>query len=299
MRFIRSWRAMIFSLILTGSVLASPGTQARAAVAPSCTADRPTSLGGALYGYGGQFNNWTINALVGIDLIDANGNRVNPDGSPHPANGYPALDFVNPNLAQPGMAGGGERTWGSNSGDGPLCVSSSVKTVFLETYPKSPGGTTDKTYFGGSQHHGWVVSPGVANSYTLRLLTNDEYGGNTGGVNGYITQGGHKVNVGTTAGTKSVTIRAWSHEGSCGVFGFSASADVFGPSGSLDADYYRVDHLAGGQCRAATQTYDLHVSICTWVTQSNGTLACTGSTTQVRAVNITDGDVLGAVNFSF
>lgn len=287
--------------VITGSAVgAGHASAAPMLVAPGCTASEPTSIGGDFYGYGGQFNNWTVNAMVGIDLVDASGTRVNPDGSVYQGSSYPALDFVNPTLAEPGTPTGGERTWGRNGGDGPLCVSTKIATAWLEVYPKSSDGSTDKTYFGGSQHHAWAITPGQANSYTLRLPTNNAHGGNTGGVNGYITEGGHKVLLGNTAGTKRVTVRAWSNEGSCGVFGFSASADVFGPSASLDADYYRMDNLAGGQCGAASQAYRLIVSICTWVTQPGGSLACTSDApSQTRTIPITNGTVLGAVNYAF
>jgi hypothetical protein len=294
-----SW-VIATNMAVLGFTAAAAPAAAAGTVAPGCTSDRPTSIGGAIYGYGGQFNNWTINAMVGIDLTDANGVKVNPDGSRYTGKSYPALDYVNPNLAQPGEASGGERTWGRSGGDGPLCLSSNVKTVWLETYPKSTDGTTDKTYFGGDQFHGWSVTPGAANSYSLRLPTNDAHGGNTGGVNGYITQGGHKVNVGTTAGTKKVTIRAWSNQGSCGVFGFSAAADAFGPSGSLDADYYRMDNLAGGQCGAASEAYRLIVSICTLTAPPTGALVCQlDAPAQTKTIAIADGRILGAVNFSF
>jgi hypothetical protein len=282
-------------LALACGVAPAMTAPAHAAVAAGCTADRPTSIGGTIAAWGGKYDNWTVNAGVGIDLVDANGKSVNPDGTVNTRGTYGAVDWVNPTLAVPGQATGGERTWGLSGSTGALCVASNVQRVYLEVYPKRPGGITDKTYMGGSQHHAWMLTVGAINTYALRLPVNTS----TGGYNGYITDHGHKLNLGKQAGQQRLTVRTWSNEGTCGVFGFSAAADQLGPSASRDADYYAVDHLAGGQCGAASQTYRSIVSLCTWTAQSSGALTCEGNRTITKTVRITAGQRVGAVDFAF
>lgn len=258
--------AVTVALVL--SALASvPAGAAAAAVAPGCTTSRPTSIGGSIYGYGGSYNNWSVNALVGMDLTNSSNQKVDIDGRVITTATYSYVDGVNPTLAQPGAPSGYDRTFGENGSTKALCVSSKVVNAFFEVYPKDPGGKTNKTYYGEAADQWDPVTPGATNSFVLRLPTGHDYGGNTGDVNGYVTYQGHKVD------PARLTFRAWpnDHGTACGVQGFTASADSVGYSGSLDATYYDIRFLAGGQCYAASQSYRVYV-YCAAVCGSTGSV---------------------------
>jgi len=251
-------RAFTVASLAVTSVLIANGWLAAAAgatVAPGCTASRPTAIGGAIYGYGGSYNSWSVDALVGMDFANSSGQKVDIDGNVITAAGYSYVDNVNPTLGQPGAPSGYDRTFGTNGSAGNLCVSSSIVTAFFEVYPKDTTGRTDKTYYGEAADQWDAVTPGGTNAFTLRIPTGHDYGGNTGDVNGYVTYQGHKVD------PSKLTFRAWpnDHGSACGVQGFSASADAVGYSGSLDATYYDIRFLAGGQCGAASQSYRVYV----------------------------------------
>lgn len=257
---------------VVAALTAVPATPAHAA--PGCYAGRPTALTGAIYGYGGSYNNWSVQVLIGIDLSNAQGKKVRPDGTLMvDSNGnnlpiYSHIDYVNPDLGQPGAPSGFDRTWGENGTTSPLCVSSVVTEVFLEVAPKdnsSGSWVTDKTYYGYAVDQHQPVVAEATNTFNLRIPTGDPYGGNTGDINGYITYQGHKVNPDYID-----PIRVWPKQlgSACGVQGGSQGADDLGYSGSLDATYYNIRFLAAGQCGGANQAYRLQV---TCVTVCGGT----------------------------
>ena len=236
------------------------------AIAPGCTAAQPTSVGGPIYAHTGQYDHYLVQAQVGIDLVNAAGQKVKADGtvitpSNPGAGGYSAIDKVNPTLGQPGAPDGtpgAETSWGADGTTAPLCVSNLVKQAWIETYPKNGNNVTDKTYYGESMDHGMQLTSSVANTIAVRIPTRNDYGGNTGDINGYITKNGHVVD-----NSSINAIRVWSTDGgaACGTQGFSASADQLGPSGTQDATYYRVEAMAGGQCHAPYQTYRVRVTV--------------------------------------
>lgn len=255
------WRALTIGSLAAAVAVGLPAPAAHA-YAPGCNATYPTAIGGPIYGYGGTYNNWSVRVQVGIDLANSAGQKVDVDGTviTDPTRGYSAIDWVNPTLTQPGAASGYERQWGKDASNDYLCVSSKVVTAFFEIYPKSTNPAngqyvTDKTYYGMSIEQHNPVTAGATNTYTLRIPTADAYGGNTGDLNGYITYQGQRVD------PASLTFRVWPNQTgpTCGVQGGAFSADELAYSQSLNATYYNVKHLAGGQCGAASQSYDLEV----------------------------------------
>lgn len=215
------------------------------AVAPGCTSDRPTRIGGAIYGYP---DNYAVNALIGLDL-KSNGVTVNPDGQQRTTAGYGYVEVVNPNLPATGSTTG-DKDWGT-------CVAANVDQVFIEVYPRNENAVTDRSRYGGASHYRQPITSGAGNEILLRLPVRYEVGYNvTGFVNGYITYNGHRVDP-----TKITRVRAFSFGSGpdCGVEGFQANADELSYSGSLDATYYRLGVLAGGRCGAATQPYQITI----------------------------------------
>ena len=223
---------------------------ASAAVASGCSASRPTSIGGAFTAYGGRFEGWTVDAVVGMDFLNSAGQRVNIDGGA-PGAGYSIMTYLNRGMAEPGKATDGRRHWGDPNVDRPLCISSKITTVYLEVYPHNSKDQTSKIYFGGSSDQNRKIRVGQTNTYDLRLPTNYQYGGNTGNINGYVSYKGRPISA------SNLVFRAWSHDAGtvCGVQGFSASAEQIHTSGDGKSTYYVIPNLAGGQCGQSSQLY--------------------------------------------
>jgi hypothetical protein len=241
------------------------------AVAPGCTAARPTFIGGPIYGYP---DNRSLNALIGLDLQDSSNRKVNLDGAPISTAGYSVVDRVNPGIPPEGSDDTTlDRTWG-------FCASAKVTEGFFEIYPKNQQGVTTKTRYGAAAHYRQPIVAGTAYSILLRLpLTWEAGGGNTGLVNGYITYQGHRVP------PENITrVRAFTQASGpeCGVEGFSASADALAYSQSLDATYYRIAYLAGGRCGATGQRYTLHFDCTTFCGATKRTVT--------REVDISQGE---------
>jgi len=267
--------ALVCAAVATMLVSVSgPLAPAASAVVPGCDGAHPTRIGGGLYGYP---DNRALNALIGVDAKNASGQKVNRDGTVITTPGYSWVVHVNPQLPPEGSTDpGARRDWND-----PVlqCVSSAVRQVFLEVYPREPptGGATNLARYGEAAHYRQPITPNADNQIVLRLPVRDEQGGNTGYVNGYITANGGPV----ANPTSNLRIRAFPTGSGpqCGVEGFAASAEALGTSGSGTATYYRTPPLAGGRCGAATQEYSLQV---TWL-QPNP------DQRQKRLVNIADG----------
>lgn len=258
----------VAGLLLVGVFALINASTASAAVAPTCTSTQPTRLGGQLFGYP---DNRALDALVGVQTVDAGGNTVTLTGVPH-APGYTWIKQVNAMLSAEGSATTGTKAWGG------FCMSSKITEVFIEIYPKGPDGVTDKSRYGEAAHYYQPISVGADNEIGLRLPLRHELGGNTGYVNGYLTHAGHRIDPALIS-----RVRAFTHGRGpdCGVEGFAASPDSLGFSASLDATYYRIDALAGGRCGAASQTYTIYLDC---KCGPNGTVI-----TQSRVVDIVTG----------
>lgn len=229
------------------------------AIAPGCDSAHPTFVGGAIYGSDGR----SLNALIGVDHVDSNGVKINADGTPV-TGVYSWTRGINPGFPPEGKADQtGTRTWGR-------CITAKVREIFVEIYPKDPTGTTNHSRYGGAAHYRQAVTIGANNSILLRLPVTYEAGdGNTGSVNGYITYYGHQVP------TQYITrVRAFTTGSGpdCGIEGFKPSATALGPSGSLDATYYRISYLAAGRCGASSQRYSLYIDCSTFCGSTTRTL---------------------------
>ena len=278
---------------LVAALTAGLPAQPAVAMSPYCTdPNRPTAIGGPIYGFGGNYNNWSIQAQVGMDLSGDDLKKRTVSGgyltTTNDATGsnlatYSHSDYVNRGLGQPGAASGYERTWGLEGSTGYLCVHSSITKAFFEIYPKINDANgdqiTDKRYYGQSVEQHYTITPGATNTITLRLPTGDPYGGNTGDLNGYITYQGHRVDPAALT-----SFRVWPNDigPTCGVQGGAFSASTVAYSNSLDATYYNITYLAGGQCGATSQSYDLTVKCVNVCGAASVTKA-------VRGINIADG----------
>jgi hypothetical protein len=236
------------ALGLAGAVVLSGPVAPIARAAPGCPASQPTFVGGRIEGHTDRH---AVNAFIGVNHKDSAGRRVDVNGRPCDQGGscgpgYAWTEAVNPSLSPGGSTSPtADRSWGR-------CVGRGVALVTVEIYPKSPSGVTDKSRYGSAAHFNQRVTAGGTNSILLRLpVTYAAAGGNTGAVNGYLRW------YGTAVPPRYVTrMRAFpvTNGPVCGVEGFSASADVLA-TGASGATYYRLDHLAAGQCGAPRQRY--------------------------------------------
>ena len=289
-------RAALVLALTTSVAVAAPLPSASAAVAPGCTASRPTAMTGQLHGYGGTYDGYLVNAQVRLDLKNAAKQKVNIDGDVTAAS-YSYSDHVNPTLAEPGATSGYDRNWGAQGSGVVLCVAASIVEAYIEVYPQdldAPGGTTSKRFYGEAAAQYLPITAGVTNTYNLRIPTAHKYGGNAGEVTGIVTYNGQAVTPyhSDANGTQqeNIRFRAWSndHGTECGVHGFSADADVRNADGT-----YKITELAGGQCGAVHQNYRIY-AYCEYA-PACGTK---GRTLQDTSVNVGSGEDV-VVNFRF
>ena len=235
---------------LVGTVLVAAPAQA---VAPGCTTSRPTSLGGPIYGVDDR----SLNALVGIDLLDAQGKRVDRDGRLISTPGYHYRERINPTIPAEGSTEAGlTRSWGDPATSGAFCVSSRVARVYLEVYPQNDArySATTKTRYASAAHHAQQLRAGTKHDVLLRLPLVRSLGGQVGYVAGYVTYRGAAVN------PANLVVRVFprSAGSACGIEGFSAAPDQAFVTGARTR--YVSDHIAGGRCGAASQTYDVRIT---------------------------------------
>jgi hypothetical protein len=264
--------------------ISGPMAPAALAVVPGCDSAHPTRIGGGLYGYP---DTRALNALIGVEAFNFNGQQVDRNGALLNTDSYSWIVHVNPALPPEGSTDPhARRDWNDPAQQ---CVSANVRQVFIEVYPRRPpnGFPTDFTRFGEAAHYGQPITPNADNQILLRLPVRDEQGGNTGYVNGYITANGGPVPDPTNPNT-GLRIRAFTLGSGpqCGVEGLAASAEQLATSSSGTATFYRSPPLAAGRCGAATQTYSLQV---TWLR--------TGQI-QKRHIDIADGRGI-RVDFAF
>lgn len=277
-------RRVLLTVLAATSLLAPLAPTPAQAAAPGCTAARPTSIGGAIYGYP---DNRSVNVLIGIDLQDANRRKVDRDGAVSSSGTYLYRERINAGISADGSDDKSlTRTWGDPSTTGVFCLSSKVKYVYLEVYPQNSSNVTTKTRYGAAAHHAQVLTAGARHDIALRTpLRRDLPGGITGYLNGYLSYQGKAIEPSQITRMRAFPRRAGSE---CGIEGFSANVDQLTKSSSRSATYYRLDHLAGGRCGQATQLYNIHMD-CT----------CGGvKRTVVKIVEIASGKGTG-LNVSF
>lgn len=280
-------RRLLMTLAAASSmVLPLAVTSPAIAAAPGCTSARPSSIGGAVYGYPDLRS---LNVLIGIDLQDINRKKVDRDGNLSTSPTYLYREKINPDIPPEGSDNRSlTRTWGDPSTTGVFCLSAKVKYAYLEMYPQnvSKFPVTTKTRYGSAAHHAQVLTAGARHDITLRLpLRRDFPGGITGYLNGYLSYQGQAIDPTQITRMRAFPRRAGAE---CGIEGFSANVDAIAKSTSRAATYYRLDHLAGGRCGQPTQLYNIHMD-CT----------CGGvKRTVVKIVEIASGKGTG-LNVSF
>jgi hypothetical protein len=244
-----------------------------------CTAARPTSIGGNVEGYPDKFS---INAVIGVHLLDAQNRSVDGGGTLcsvaagncNGASNYAYFIRANPTLSPLGLpadTAGTTRRWSR-------CVSTSVKRMYLEGYPRNPEGRTDHTKYASTMSN-YVALSGATVRYSMRFAETFEHGqGNTGNVNGWATCNG--------APTQVLRINGWTREPStaCGIRAYKSGGNIENANG-----YWWIGPLVAGQCGAPSQPVGVvaHVN-CNGVPMS-----------RTRTIEIVKGTTVGAVNFAF
>lgn len=229
---------------LTLAALVPPAVSA--AIAPGCTAARPTFVGGTIRGYP---DGRAVNTHIGVVIADAAHRRLNPDGTLDTDGGYSWVDMLNPTAPASGTTDpSAVSAWGR-------CVSGLATSFAAEAYPKRPGGDTDKSRYGATAYYRGTFTVGQRLAVGLRLpQTWQCCGANTGGVAGYIWYAGRPVPAASVSRVRAFPLSSGS---ACGIEGFSAAADALGTN---TRTYYRVDYLAAGQCWAPSQGYSLQLT---------------------------------------
>ena len=244
-----------------------------------CPPERPRSIGGDIRGYPDDFS---VNASIGVHLVNASGGSVDGSGSPcsvaanncNGASNYAYFIRANPTLDPTGLdpsVPGQTRRWSR-------CVATAVAHMYLEGYPRNPDGHTDHTKYASTMSNRVDLAAGTVR-YAMRFPTTWEYGaGNTGNVNGWAWCHGQP-----TAVTR---INAWTAQPStaCGIRAYQSGGHIGNPNG-----YWWIGPLAAGQCNAPSQA----VNIVAHVT-------CDGIPMQeTRRVDVVRGKTIGAVNLYF
>src|SRR4029453_16931317 len=108
--FLRHRTTLVCAVVaaLLGSV-SGPMAPAALAVVPGCDSAHPTRIGGPLKGYP---DDRALNALIGVDAKNANGQKVNRDGAVITPGGSQWVAHVTPELPPQGSTDpGARRVW--------------------------------------------------------------------------------------------------------------------------------------------------------------------------------------------
>lgn len=249
-------------LLLLLGVIASALTMLRpqlaaAAMAPGCTADRPTYVGGTIYGYP---DGRAVYARMGVVIGDSSGHYYLPDGTPMAsAAPYSWTQNLNPSVGPDGttaaVAPDGTpvtRQWGQ-------CVTAKATRFWVE----AGTGYRDGRYAPTAYYNG-IVTPGGVVEQALRLQLTYQAAvadgtpalGDTGGVQGYVWHAATH----TYIDASHLSMDAFPGAGAlCGIRGYAPSAPI-GTAANPSRTFYKMGYLVGGQCWAASQSYALWVT---------------------------------------
>jgi hypothetical protein len=251
-------------------------------VAAGCTTSQPTSIGGGVYGHP---DNNSVNASIGVELINANGVPVDELGRACSGttdtcignSNYAFMVNINPGtspLGTPSTTPGMTRSWSR-------CVAGNVTSVYYEGYPRNESGVTDETRYGETMSNKMLVSSGGTLRYDMRLPVRyeaDAVTGNTGNANGWAYCNGSPTPV--------TRINGWTTtpNSGCGIHAYQSGGNINNANG-----YWWIGPLAAGQCNAAYQTVAVVVHV-----------NCNGQDmAKTININITKGKTIGAVNYYF
>ncbi len=210
-----------------------------------CPASHPKMVFGLACGEGDRR---AVNALIGISWgtdgkgAPEKGGVVLGAAAGSMCGGYHTCARTNPTIPSSGATDSAlPRSWSK-------CVKPKIDTVWVETYPKGPDGVTSWDRFGESMYNTRLTfdSDDIA-LVDSRLPVRYDLGGNTGFVRGNVTCNGVPV-------TPTVA-RAWANSSgsACGIQGFQAT-------GNFSPGRYTLRWIAGGQCGAASQFYQIRVT---------------------------------------
>jgi hypothetical protein len=139
-------------------------------------------IGGTIDGVGGSETR-AVNALIGLDLKDSNGQTLNSDGTVRTASGYGIVVNVNTTLPPEGLSDSSTATitWHAD-------VPSNTSSVYLEAYPRDPNGKTNEARYGHAMRHNVPIANAGPIDVHLPLICSQ--GGTTGSIRGTATLGG-------------------------------------------------------------------------------------------------------------
>jgi hypothetical protein len=170
----------------------------------ACTPDTgPKVISGVLRGANGSY----VDAMIGFDILDAQGRKIQANGTPVTNGGYGALIRLNYCLSSAGSQAATPGCDGQNLTDQwSLQLPSNAVRVYVEAYPKAPSsgawvnnyrgytgpnpGNTDETTFGMTYRRSIPVFGSGASGVSLVAPTVcGKPGGSTGTLWGYIYRG--------------------------------------------------------------------------------------------------------------
>lgn len=164
----------------------------------------PKTISGTLRGADGSY----VDAMLGFDILDAAGRKIQANGAPVTNGGYGALVRLNYCLSS---AGSKTATPGCDANpltdQWSLQLPSNAVTVYVEAYPKKPSnssflnnyngytgpnpGSTDESTFGMTyRRHVAVLGAGASGVPLVAPKVCGQPGASTGTLWGYITRGG-------------------------------------------------------------------------------------------------------------
>ena len=143
-------------------------------------------VGGVIDGTDG----WAVNALIGIDLLDASGQVLDKNGcvrSPEcPVNSYGVIVNVNRTLTSDGSPDTSTATidWSAE-------LPPNTARIYVEVYPKNERGVTTESRYGHAMRHSVQVPTDFPIDLHLPLIC--DRGGATGNVRGTATKNGAPI----------------------------------------------------------------------------------------------------------
>jgi hypothetical protein len=139
-------------------------------------------IGGTIDGVGGTETR-AVNALIGLDLKDSNGQTLNSDGTVRTASGYGMVVNVNTTLPPEGLSDSSTATitWHAD-------VPANTTSVYLEAYPRDQNGKTNEARYGHAMRHNVPIASSGPIDVHLPLICSQ--GGTTGSIRGTATYQG-------------------------------------------------------------------------------------------------------------
>ncbi|MCA1824853.1 MAG: hypothetical protein ABR520_08660 [Mycobacteriales bacterium] len=203
-----------------------------ARVAHAACAGTTKSVSGTVAGTDGRY----VNIFIGFDIYNSANQQIGLDGCVRTAGGYGVTQWLNRSISSDGATtnpGGLTKSWRQT-------LPANAHHVYIENYPKNSSGTTVETRYGHSLRRNLAVPRTGVN---LRLPVICPAGGSTGGIHGYVSRNGTRVQASravawSIAADSNTMILGWN-------IGTTASTG-----------YYKVPNLASNQQYVVWVTYN-------------------------------------------